>query len=343
MQGMTINANHRGFSKQCGHLDSLPCALVEMDNFFIVRVINRRAEEFTGNRSQFIGKPVDTLGQVFPFLPQLMRQAMQKRARLRHVEDTPPDCWLVSTRTHRKRRGEIDGVFASIENISFYHDWYRERHRQEKLDLLGRLTEQTAHEIRNPLTTIKGFLQMYQLYPDSIPWEVIWQEIEAIEKCLDGLLALSPNFTAPLETLDLNHTVCEVCSSLEDQAVEQGVWMVLSLPTNLGKITGTQEKIATLIRHLCLNALDAMPSGGILAVTTERKRKQIILTVTDTGTGISRELVDKVFEPFLTTHPDKAGLGLPICKQIVKVCGGTINVKSREGAGTVVTVSLPQA
>jgi len=347
MQDITKNSNCRsaptGRRKPEVDMDHLPCAVVGIDRSRMVSIINRRAEKITGRRTRFLGKPLENLGKVLPFLPELLHRTLEGGSELRYVADSSSKYWLVSTCPHREAEGRVTGVLASIEDLSIYHARCEERNRKEKICLLRRITEQAAHELRNPLTAIKGFLQLHQSNPGSISWEVIWDELVAMETALDRLLAMSTSYAGQVDKLDLNQVVCDVYPSIHERAQAQRVWLQLTLPPNLGHITVEREKIRALVLHLCDNALNSMPGGGVLAIETLKKRRKILLRVTDTGTGIKHELLDRVFEPFFSTDPRKVGMGLTICQQVAQACGGRIKIESREGRGTVATVSLPQA
>ena len=327
--------------RQHSDIDSLPVAVIGIDRSFSLNTVNRCAEKLLGNRRHFLGKPVETVGCVFPFLPGLMRQSLEKGRRTRHVEESESRCWLVTVYPYPKPGKEIAGVLAVLHDIGFYHSWFKRRLHHEKIEILSRITEQTAHEIRNPLTAIKGFLQLYRSSPESIPWNLLQEEISTIELSLAQLLNLSARCCEPAEKFDLNQLVCETLDALEERSARQKVWPVLSLSLDARNLTGERNKIKTLILHLCQNALDAMPDGGILSVTTEKRGRTVILWVADTGQGISPRDMERIFDPFFSTRPDKAGLGLTICRQILQSCKGSISVNSREGVGTEVTVTLP--
>ncbi len=328
--------------EQHSDIDSIPTAVVGIDRSFALTTMNRYAEKLLGSRRQLLGKQVEVVGSVFPFLPDMLRHSLKTGRQAERVEEVPPHCWLVITRPYPRTRKKSAGALAVLHNIGFYHSWFKQRLFREKIEVLGRITEQTAHEIRNPLTAIKGFLQLYRTSPESIPWNLLHEQIAAIEHFLSQLLNLSSRCSAPSEKFNLNDIVCGALNTLAEHITHNRIWPVLTLSPEVGNTTGNPDKIKTLILHLCQNALDAMPNGGILSIATEKRTRALALIVADTGRGISRENLDRIFDPFFSTYPDKAGLGLTVCRQILESCGGSISVSSREGVGTEVVVTIPR-
>jgi signal transduction histidine kinase len=218
--------------------------------------------------------------------------------------------------------------------------------RAEKLSVLGEITSQVAHELRNPITVIGGFahslLKKKDIEdPDYEYVKIIAQETERVERVLDNVL----NFTKPKESqkekVDLNQIV--------DQTLEMMGWeinpdkiTVMKYPhPDLPRILVNPDQIRHALLNIFRNAIWAMPQGGILSITTKGKENFAKIEIKDTGFGIAKEHMASIFEAFFTTKPESCGLGLTISSEIIKNHGGFIMVESEKGKGSTFSVALP--
>lgn len=215
----------------------------------------------------------------------------------------------------------------------------------ERLAALGRAAAIIAHEIKNPLTSIR--LSLYALEKKS-SWkmdyhedlEIIKQAVERVSRTTEDLLHFSSNTFLRLEEIDLN----ELLKNLVDEYREQyrkGVIIETSLKKPLPTVMADCEKIKEIFRNLITNAISATDSGGTIRVSTTHSFDQVTAVVEDWGTGISPEIQQKIFEPFFTTKQSGTGLGLAIAKKNVEAHGGTIKVESQPGWGTKFIITLP--
>jgi signal transduction histidine kinase len=230
--------------------------------------------------------------------------------------------------------------------------------RANRLSAVGTLAAGLAHEINNPLVPISTFLQMLpakrrETPDDSEYWGTLYQvtvkEVERIRGLIRQLLTYS-KFTgaaAPsLEAADLNALLRQIAVLLASQGRTQGVSIEVKPDTSLGLVYMDQERMKQVFLNLMLNAIQAMPSGGTLTVssraTTVRGAPHVELRVTDTGVGIPEDNLERLFTPFFTTKGHEgSGLGLLTCHQVVDEHRGTISVESAVGRGTTFVVSLP--
>ncbi|MFZ5876864.1 MAG: two-component system sensor histidine kinase NtrB [Nitrospirota bacterium] len=223
---------------------------------------------------------------------------------------------------------------------------------------MGTLAAGLAHEINNPLVPISTFLQMLpakrrETSEDSEYWGTLYQvtvkEVERIRGLIRQLLTYS-KFTGEsasvFEAVDFNAVLGQMAVLLTSQARTKGVSIEVKPDTSLGPVHLDQERMKQVFLNLMLNAIQAMPSGGTLTVssraTTVRSTPHVELRVTDTGVGISEENLERLFTPFFTTKGHEgSGLGLLTCHQVVEEHRGTISVESVIGRGTTFVVSLP--
>ncbi len=230
--------------------------------------------------------------------------------------------------------------------------------RANRLSAVGTLAAGLAHEINNPLVPISTFLQMLptkrkEKQPDEEYWGALYQvtvkEVERIRGLIRQLLTYA-KFTGEadlhLEAVDLNALVHHMVVFLDPQARSKGVTITVTPDPALTQVWVDTERIKQVFLNLLLNAIQAMPSGGAVAVairaTAVKGCPHVEVEVADTGTGIPPEHVDKLFTPFFTTKGHEgSGLGLLTCHQVVDEHRGLIHVQSEIGRGTTFTVKLP--
>lgn len=217
--------------------------------------------------------------------------------------------------------------------------------RTDRLSTLGELSAGLAHEIRNPLGSIRGTAEILKdgVDPDDPRHEfaqILIKEVDRLNRVLEDFLRFARQ--APLERglFDLNAVVREVLDLTRRQAERHDIAVVSKL-TELPQLTGDGGQIRQALLNLVLNALQAMSAGGQLTVTTRRADGRAEVVVADTGPGIPAGEEALIFKTFMTTRPDGTGLGLPISQRIVASHGGQINVTSEPGKGAIFTVSLP--
>jgi two-component system NtrC family sensor kinase len=225
-----------------------------------------------------------------------------------------------------------------------------------KLASVGELATGVAHEINNPLAVIVAasgvirdvFNPEFALEPDR---ESVLKEVDNIDSAVfrartitRQLLDYGRKYEPTLEPCNVNLILDDVIEGLKAREFElEGIAIVRDYDPGLPDILLDRDKIRQVFLNLINNAGDAMAKGGTVTVTTRRHDDTIRVSVKDTGVGIPAEIVDKIFNPFFTTKEvgKGTGLGLSVSLNIVKSLGGTINVQSIEGAGTVFTVTLP--
>lgn len=224
--------------------------------------------------------------------------------------------------------------------------------RTEQMVVVGELAAGLAHEIKNPMAGIKVAMSVLseEAYISSEDKTVLQKVVAEITQ-LEGLMKSFLNFAKPqkprLETVNVNQMLNTTLTfHLKHQAVGAGGSGKIEIVKEFGELPPTLADPTQLQRvflNLFLNALHAMPHGGELGVRTclEEDGKSIRIEVSDTGSGIREDLINKVFQPFFTTKPKGTGLGLAISRQMVEQHDGTITVANRPGGGAVFTIRLP--
>ncbi|MBI5508314.1 MAG: GAF domain-containing protein [Deltaproteobacteria bacterium] len=244
-----------------------------------------------------------------------------------------------------------------IENSQEY-ERLRER---DRLVVMGEMATGIAHEIRNPLGAIKGAAQC--LDPESMPADsrdlvrVIIEETDRLNRVLGQFLEYARPFRASPVPTDINAVVEATLRLLATDRIPAAVAVKPELAKGLSKVSIDPEQLKQVLINLVQNAVQAMPAGGEISIVTSASKEttgelgdptaplsaHALVRVRDTGQGIKPEDLPRIFMPFFTTKPQGTGLGLAICNRIVRSSGGTIEVSSKLGRGTTITLRLPLA
>jgi two-component system, sporulation sensor kinase A len=213
----------------------------------------------------------------------------------------------------------------------------------EKLSVVGQLAAGIAHEIRNPLTAIKGFTQLlYEEHKGNFA-EVILNELERIEGIVNDLLVLAKPQITEMEETCLTNVVKSVITLLNSQAVMENILIELTQSPGEFFVKCEKDKIKQVLINIIKNSIEAMPMGGKINVDIRREDQTVIISVEDEGIGIPEDRLAKLGEPFYSTKEKGTGLGIMICKKIIKNHGGNLYIHSREKEGTTVRITLPIA
>jgi PAS domain S-box-containing protein len=253
--------------------------------------------------------------------------------------------------THGKETATV-GLFVDLRDRLEMERALRHTQEQllqsEKLAAMGRLTSQIAHELNNPLY---GIMNTLELLKTEIPvdnrrrkiLEMALSETVRLSDLLRKMLSFSKPDQEERHPVDINSVLDEILLLHEKQLRENDINISYKLAEGLGRANASKNQLRQVFLNMVANARDAMPSGGTLTVTTGAEGDNIVIEITDTGTGIREEYIDKIFDSFFTTKGEVkgVGLGLSVCYGFIKDHGGNIAVKSKEGVGTTFTITLP--
>jgi two-component system, sporulation sensor kinase D len=221
----------------------------------------------------------------------------------------------------------------------------KERTEIHKLELIGNLAASTAHEIRNPLTGIKGLVKLlseeYKDQKSQEYFEVIQTEIDRINSIVTELLVLGRPTAYTLKTINANEIVAEIEPIILSESNFMNVELAIKYYQDAMPISCVKDHVKQVILNLAKNSLQAMPNGGKLTITLQKRLNDCVITVADTGVGMQKEQVNQAFNPFFTLKKDGSGLGLTVCKRIIDTYGGNIVIDSILNKGTTVEISLP--
>ena len=220
--------------------------------------------------------------------------------------------------------------------------------QSEKLAAMGRLTSQIAHELNNPLYGIMNTLELLktEVSPHSKRRKILEMALSETVR-LSDLLRKMLSFSKPdqeqRQPVDINTVIDEILLLHEKQLRENDIQIASTFADGLSRVNASKDQLRQVFLNMVANARDAMPNGGTLSVTTSDDAENIIIEITDTGTGIKEEHMEKIFDSFFTTKGEVkgVGLGLSVCYGFIKDHGGDIVVKSQVGTGTTFVITLP--
>lgn len=241
-------------------------------------------------------------------------------------------------------QGEVDGWAITFRDISEAKAAEEVLRNSEKLTIAGQLAAGIAHEIRNPLTAIKGFIQLLNKeFPHRKHYfEIIIEEISRIELIISELLYLAKPQEIKFITTDIHTLLKDVILLLETQAILSNVEINLDLTLKNSEINGEKNQLKQVFINFIKNSIEAMPNGGKLTIkTVDREGKGAVIDICDTGPGIPSAVLERLGEPFYTTKEKGTGLGFMISKKIIETHGGCLEVYSRENCGTTIEIFFP--
>lgn len=212
--------------------------------------------------------------------------------------------------------------------------------RLDRLNVIGELAASIGHEVRNPLTTVRGYLQLFQRKNEysqhTKQFSLMIEELDRANAIITEFLSLAKNKRLDFAPVTLNSIISNLAPLLQADAIREGKEIVLVLDGTPPILVDANE-IRQLVLNLTRNALDAMKSGGVVTISAAQEEETVVLTVKDTGEGIPPEIFKNLGEPFLTTKENGTGLGLTVCYKIVERHNATMEVKTGPN-GTTFTI-----
>jgi len=243
--------------------------------------------------------------------------------------------------------GSIIGAVIILRDLREIKELQERIQRDERLASLGRLAAGVAHEIRNPLSSIRGFAQYFQgkFSPQTNDKKyamAMVDEIDRLNRVIEALL----DFARPVESKLLPDSIEDVLNHtiqlISADANMKGITIVRNFQNDIPDVMMDKDQMIQAILNILLNAIDAMNDGGKIIISVSKKMDNIEITISDNGSGIPQENLSKIFDPFYTTKKSGTGLGLSIVHRIIEENHrGEIHVDSKVGEGTTFKIHLP--
>lgn len=218
--------------------------------------------------------------------------------------------------------------------------------RLDRLNVIGEMAASIGHEVRNPMTTVRGFLQFMsqkdEFAGSKEHFALMIDELDRANEIICEFLSLAKNKAMDFHDTDLNNIISEVAPLLQADAIRHNCQLQMDLaaipPARLD-----ESSIRQLILNLVRNAIEAMPQGGTVRISTAARKGKVALSIRDQGVGIPGEVLEKLGTPFVTTKESGIGLGLAVCYRIAQRHGAIIDVESEAGQGTSFVIAFPAA
>jgi signal transduction histidine kinase len=236
----------------------------------------------------------------------------------------------------RKLQSQSERIIAIEEQLR----------RSEKLSTLGEMAAVLAHEIRNPLGSIRGTAEI--LRDDYLPGnpkhefiEIQIKETERLNHVVEDFLRMARQHPLELRDCSIQEELETIVTLVAKDAQNRGVSLYFEPNAEEAIVCGDGEKLRQAFLNIVINALQATPSGGSVTIALNKGMSGFDITFRDSGSGIAPDNLQRIFEPFYTTKPDGTGLGLAVTRKIIEGHGGTLDIESEAGKGTIVSVKLP--
>jgi PAS domain S-box-containing protein len=240
------------------------------------------------------------------------------------------------------------GAVAVVSDLTPFKELEVERRRAERLAYFQALVSGVAHEIKNPMVAIRTFAQLLPRRLEDARFleefsRITARETDRIQHLLDRLRTLSRPVEGPRQPLDVRVPLGHVVELMRPTLARKGLELGATLGTEPCVVSGNHDELVQLFLNLVLNAHDATPSSGLVAIELTRGETHVTVAITDSGPGIPPELLERVFEPFFTTKARGSGLGLAIAASIAQAHGARLRSNNRPGGGAIFTLEFPVA
>ena len=334
-------------------VENMPIGLVAVDTQYRVASVNAAGAAVLGLPSLDVtGKSGrDVLPEELWF--QLQELEEQDRAVDRELVCTLHNGHVVpleiSAAALADESGRIQGTIILFKDLSEVKSLREEVERNQRLATVGRLAAGVAHEIRNPLSSIKGFATYFKERYREVPEDqhiadIMIQEVDRLNRVVTQLLEFARPVSISRKQIPLKKFIVDSLKLVERQAAENGVSVEADLPENGAAAHLDPDKLNQVLLNLYLNAIEAMTDGGRIIVNLEKdeQKNRVEIRVSDTGSGIPESELSHIFDPYFTTKPTGTGLGLAIAHNIIQGHGGEIHTESRIGVGTTFRILIPE-
>ncbi|MBN2282451.1 MAG: PAS domain-containing protein [Deltaproteobacteria bacterium] len=332
-------------------VDNMPVGIIALDREELVTSINPTAELLLRTtRETSVGKPADKV------IPGPIRKMTEELKRGEHITAHELECAVepgltlpldVTATILEEDDGTFLGHVFLIRDLTEIRKLRREIERSQRLASLGRLAAGIAHEIRNPLSSIKGFAtyfgERYRDVPeDRDTAQIMVEEVDRLNRVIGELLEFARPMNIQLRETSLPELVQHAVKLVEEQARDRNITLAVHAGSEIPAVPVDPDRFNQVLLNLYLNSIQAMEDGGLLTTNIiPNGPREVSIIVTDTGKGIPRKDLGKIFDPYFTTKPSGTGLGLAIVHRIIEAHEGTLRVESEPGKGTTVRISLP--
>ncbi|MBA7498963.1 Adaptive-response sensory-kinase SasA [subsurface metagenome] len=338
-------------------LETMDNAVISVDNKGKIKTFNRKSEEIFGKKKEEVLHKdcqevlnLNILGESI-FKKCLLEKKNISQEIILEEKGLKKKILDLNTSFLTDKSGEITGVVAVIRDVTEIKDLNEEVARHKRLAALGKLSAGIAHEIRNPLSSIRGLAQfVYNSFSKTDERKedlnTIIQEVDRLNKLVVQVLDFAKLKKPNLIRFSLNDLIRNVAELFKLEIKDKQIKFNLELTPDISQIQADEDRVRQILMNVIINAIQAIPKKGEIKIKTEKTllkgEPAIKLIVEDSGIGIPEKDLNQIFDPFFSTKEKGSGLGLSIAYKLIEAHQGEIKVESKEGEGTKFVIFLPQ-
>ncbi|MDF2501974.1 MAG: signal transduction histidine kinase, nitrogen specific, NtrB [Anaerosporomusa subterranea] len=336
-------------------MDSIGDGVISVDTVGKITAFNRAAETLTGYAAvEAIGKHYgDLFAEDASFHSRLLDTLQTGQAHFEGMMEYPvknKKLWIsVTSSVLKDIDGNILGAVTVFKDLTERKQLEDQVSHADRLAILGELMAGVAHEIRNPLTSIKGFLQYFQNAGSAeeraqyLP--MLIGEVDRMNRIIETMLYFSRPCQKVVVQTDVTLVLQETLFLVQSRAKSHGVRFEVAIEPNVPLVNLDGEQFKQVFLNLLINSLQAIDHEGKITVSAQYlpDTDEVEMTFADTGPGIPHDIREKVFDPFFTTKQAGTGLGLAVTQRIVIAQGGTIDIGDNPGGGALIRIVIPRA
>lgn len=334
---------------------NLGVLLISLD-FKLIDISDMACKVLDVRRDEIINCPVDEVFASVPLDHQLVQRTILDGLTVRNhalswTNNQERYELLMDSNLLKDDKGRTVGAYVIFKDVTNLRSLEEQVQRSDRLAMIGQIAAGTAHEIRNPLTSIKGFMQVLKktLHEKGMDkefeyTEIMLKEIDRINELVSEFLLLGKPKNSTYRKVNVSDVFRDILPIINNEAILHNVVVEYEPAAELPEVIADRELLKQVCLNICKNGIEAMTEGGMLTITEKPDdlEQRVNIDIRDTGPGIPAFLIDKIFDPFFTTKENGTGLGLSICQRIIHDIGGIIRV-STKGFGTTFTISIPYA
>ncbi|QYR21567.1 PAS domain-containing protein [Paenibacillus sp. sptzw28] len=336
--------------------DHIGVILLHPENMRILEISPLACQLLGVTKSDVVNEPLSGFFASAPSEFALIRNALEGGPPVRNH----PLTWLQQDKLtellmdvglFRNPLGRMEGAYILFKDVTNLRSLEVQLQRSDRLAMIGQVAAGAAHEIRNPLTAIRGFLQMFRktltesgMHKEVEYTNIMLTELDRINDLVSEFLMLSKPRHVVNERIDMEAVLREIMPMISSEALLHGVSVHLDAEGQWPRVMADREMLKQVFLNICKNGIEAMTNGGTLTVSgrmeVDAGAKRLVIDIQDTGPGIPVHMLDNIFDPFVTTKQNGTGLGLSVCQRILHDFGGFVRAASNE-KGALFTIVLP--
>jgi two-component system sensor histidine kinase HydH len=331
-------------------ISSMPLGIIAIDPAGNIKTCNVSGQSMFGIERNVIGK---NYADIFP--EELSRTIQTLSSEVSSIGDAEltisdkgvsKNLHIMCVPIDSGDDGGDTGHMLLIQDLTTQKNLELEIRRNERHTAVGKMAAGVAHELRNPLSSIKGLALLlkskFELQSSGgEAAEILISEVERLDRSISELLDYSRPETLELKKLQLVEPIKKAIRLIRSDAQAERIEIIEKYEDENRVVEGDQDKLTQLFLNLLLNSIQAMQHGGTLTISTQHSADKATVIVADSGQGIDEVIKEKIFDPYFTTKNDGTGLGLSLSAKIIEDHRGSINIDSDQGNGTTVIVTFP--